>query len=228
MDGTTLEAGAVALLTRVRNPIRLARLVMERTDHVLVAGKGAERLAKIFGLENRDPLISDTRKSWRLLRAELVRGQLDHLTKVHMLIQELPDLLRSGTVGAVAQDREGRIGAGTSTGGLALRIPGRIGDTPLIGSGTYANNTGFCSVTGLGEAAIRLVLAKTTCDLMKRNHPAQKAAEQAVSLPQTRLGMGIGVVAIDSDGRIGAAHTTRDLCWGYVKHRMRGPHAVMK
>jgi len=228
MDGRTLRAGAVALLTRVKNPIHLARLVMEKTDHVLVAGQGAERLADIFQLERHNPITLTAKKSWRSLRKQLGRKELSHLAKTSQLIHDHPTAFSSGTVGAVAQDSGGAIAAATSTGGLALRLPGRIGDTPLIGSGTYADEAGGCSVTGIGEAAMRLVLAKTACDLMARGLTAQKAAEQAVGLLEKRLRMKTGMITLDSNGRIGSAHSTRDLCWAYVKPGMRNPHAAIR
>jgi beta-aspartyl-peptidase (threonine type) len=228
MDGQTLQAGAVALVKRVKNPIRLARLVMEKTDHVLVAAAGAERLARIFRLETSNPVTYGAKSSWHLLRAQLARGQVAHLPKTSKLLHELPEIVSTGTVGAVARDRDGNIAAATSTGGLALRLPGRIGDTPLIGSGTYADKSGGCSVTGVGEGAIRLVLAKTACDLMQRGLSAQRAAEQSVWYLQRRLGMKIGMITIDARGRIGSAHSTPDLCWAYVKSGMRGTHAAMK
>lgn len=228
MDGRTLQAGAVALVTRVRNPIRLARLIMEKTGHILVAGRGAERLAKVFHLENRNPVTSDAKRSWRLLRAQVARSRVDYLAKTSQLVQEFPELMSAGTVGAVAQDSEGNIAAGTSSGGLAFKLPGRIGDTPLIGCGTYANKSGGCSVTGIGEGAIGLVLAKTACDLMEMGSTAQKAAQQSVRLLQRRLGMQIGMVTIDARGQIGSAHSSPDLCWAVAKADMRSPRAALK
>jgi beta-aspartyl-peptidase (threonine type) len=228
MDGRTLQAGAVALVTRVKNPIRLARLVMEKTDHVLVASTGAERLARFFRLERRNPVTHRAKSSWRLLRAQLARGDVAYLPKISKLVQELPEIMSTGTVGAVARDKAGNIAAATSTGGLTMRLPGRIGDTPLIGSGTYADETGGCSVTGIGEGAIRLALAKTACDLIQCGSSAQKAAERPVRLLQERLGAQIGMVTIDAHGRIGSAHSTPDLCWAFAMSRMRGTHASIR
>lgn len=228
MDGQTLQAGAVAMVARVKNPIRLARLVMEKTDHVLIAAGGAERLARQFRLESRNPVTCRAKRSWRLLRAQLTGGQVAYLPKVSKLVHELPEIMSTGTVGAVARDRDGNIAAGTSTGGLALRLPGRIGDTPLIGSGTYADELGGRSVTKIGEGAIRLTLAKTACDLIQNGSSPQKAAEQSVQRLQRRLGMKIGMVTIDARGRVGSAHSTRDLCWAFVNSDMRSPRAAMK
>ena len=228
MDGRTLQAGAVALVTRVKNPIRLARLVMEKTDHVFVAASGAERLARLFRLESRNPVARRAKSSWRLLRAQLAQGEVAYLPKMSKLVQEVPEFISTGTVGAVARDKAGNIATATSTGGLALRLPGRIGDTPLIGSGTYANEAGGCCVTGIGEGAIRLALAKTACDLIQRGSSPQKAAERSVQRLQDRLGMQIGMVTIDARGRIGSAHSTPDLCWAFAMSHMRGPRASMR
>jgi beta-aspartyl-peptidase (threonine type) len=228
MDGRTLQAGAVALVTRVKNPIRLARVVMEKTDHVLVASAGAERLAGLFRLESRNPVTRRAKSSWRLLRAQLERGDVAYLPRMSKLVQDLPEIMSGGTVGAVARDKAGNIAAATSTGGLAMRLPGRIGDTPLIGSGTYADETGGCSATGIGEGAIRLALAKTACDLIQCGSSAQKAAERSVRHLQERLGMQIGMVTIDAHGRIGSAHSTPDLCWAFAMSRMRGTHASIR
>jgi beta-aspartyl-peptidase (threonine type) len=228
MDGQTLQAGAVALVKRVKNPIRLARLVMEKTDHVLIAGSGAERLARMFRLESGNPVTYRARSSWRLLRAQLARGKVAYLPKASRLLHEVPKVMSAGTVGALARDRDGNIAAATSTGGLTLRLPGRIGDTPLIGSGTYADDLGGFSVTGIGEGAIRLVLAKTACDLIQRGSSPQKAAEQSVWRLQRRLGMKIGMITIDARGRIGSAHSTPDLCWAFAKSGMRRARAAMK
>lgn len=228
MDGRTLQAGAVALVTKVRNPIRLARLVMEKTDHVLVAGRGAERLARAFRLENRNQVTGDAKRSWRVLRAQLAQDGVDYLAKTSQLVHEFPELISPGTVGAVAQDKYGNIAAGASTGGLPLKLPGRVGDTPLIGSGTYANESGGCSVTGFGEGAIRLVLARTACGFMQTGSTAQKAAERSVGLLQRRLGMAVGMITIDARGRIGSAHSTRDMCWAWSKSGMRGPRVAMR
>jgi beta-aspartyl-peptidase (threonine type) len=108
------------------------------------------------------------------------------MSKMSKLVQQVPEFMSTGTVGAVARDKAGKIATATSTGGLALRLPGRIGGTPLIGSGTYANEAGGCSVTGIGEGAIRLAVAKTACDLIQRGSSPQKAAERSVQRLQNR------------------------------------------
>jgi beta-aspartyl-peptidase (threonine type) len=206
----------------------LARLIMERTDHVMMAGNGAEHLARLLHLETRNPVTRGAKESWRILKAQMQRGRVEHLPNTYRLLQEVPDLVSGGTVGAVALDSDGGVAAATSSGGLALKLPGRIGDTPLIGCGTYADSTGGCSVTGIGEGAIRLVLAKTTCDFMQSGATAQQAVQKSARLLQTQLGMRIGLIAIDSRGRVGSAHSTRDLCWAFMKSGMSSPMAALK
>jgi beta-aspartyl-peptidase (threonine type) len=135
------------------------------------------------------------------------------------LVKDHPQLFKFDTVGAVALDKIVNVAAATSTGGFSLKIPGRIGDSPLIGSGTYADDqVGACSATGVGEIAIRLVLAKKTCDFME-NMTAQEAVTQSILLVNRRLSdiyNAMGLIAVDVKGRIGAAHNTPNLCWAYM------------
>jgi beta-aspartyl-peptidase (threonine type) len=135
------------------------------------------------------------------------------------------------TVGAVAMDTGGNVAAATSTGGFALKLPGRIGDSPLIGCGNYADNqSGACSTTGVGEIAIRLVLAKTVCNYMENEKTAEEAAELAIRLVNKRIPTGYnaqGLIAIDTHGRIGAAHNSVNLCWAYMTPETAEPVAAM-
>lgn len=219
MDGKTLQAGAVALLKDVKNPVRLARIVMEKTDHVFIAGEGAERLATLFKLERVNAVTELRLKHYEGQKKKLLEGQFE-LPKLASLIKEYPELLESDTVGAVALDKEGNLAAATSTGGFPLKLPGRIGDSPLIGCGNYADNeSGACSATGVGEIAIRLVLAKTVCAYIEGGKTPQEAAEQAIRLVNQRMPIGynsMGLVAVDVHGQIGAAHNSPNLCWAYL------------
>lgn len=231
MDGKTLSAGATGLLEDIRNPIHLARTIMERTDHIFLVGKGAVTLAEIFNLQHRNPITELREKYWEELKKEAEESKLDHLLKLSELMKLHPRL-SFDTVGAVAVDKEGNVAAGTSTGGISLKIPGRIGDSPLIGSGNYADNeAGACSATGIGEVAIRLVIAKTTCGIMKNGETPQKAAEAAIEEVNRRIRTKtnqMGLIAIDTRGRIGAAHNTRHMCWAYVTPQMIKPKASLK
>lgn len=232
MDGKTLNAGAAGLLRDIKNPIRLARIVMENTDHVFLAAEGAEKLAQLFNLERRNPLTELRFKYWRLLKEKLKQGKLDYLPGLRDLLRLQPKFLDLETVGAVALDKDGNVAAATSTGGFSLKLPGRIGDSPLIGCGTYADNmAGACSATGVGEIAIRLVLAKTTCDYMRDGLSAQEAAEKTIRLVNSRIEGSfnfMGLIAVDMFGRVGAAHNSVNLCWAYITQRMRKPKALLK
>jgi beta-aspartyl-peptidase (threonine type) len=227
MDGKTLQAGAVGLLKDIKNPIRLARVVMEKTDHVFVVGEGAEKLAEIFDLAKRRFATTELRvKYYEEQRKALLEGKFE-LSKLASLIKNYPELFRLETVGAVALDKDGNFAAATSTGGFPLKLPGRIGDSPLIGCGTYADNqAGACSATGVGEIAIRLVLAKTVCSFMENGKTAQAAVELAIELVNRRISdtyNSIGLIAVDMHGEIGAAHNSPNLCWAYVTSEKHEP-----
>jgi len=226
MDGKTLQAGAAGLLKDIRNPVRLARIVMEHTDHVFVVGEGAEKLAKIFKLERRDPLTPLRLKYHEDQKKALLDGRFE-LPKLYSLVKNHPDLFQLETVGSVALDKNGNVAAATSTGGFPLKLPGRIGDSPSIGCGTYADNeAGACSATGVGEVAMRLVLAKTVCNHMEEGKTAQEAVELAIKLVNTRTAAGynsMGLIAVDVHGRIGAAHNSPNLCWAYATPETKEP-----
>ena len=230
MDGKTLQAGAAGLLNDVKNPVRLARIVMEKTDHIFVVGKGAEKLAKIFKLEKRNPASELRSKYYEQQRKALLDGKFE-LPKLSELVKNYPELFELETVGAVALDNDGNVAAATSTGGFPLKLPGRIGDSPSIGCGTYADNeTGACSATGVGEIAIRLVLAKTVCNYLENGKTAQKATELAIRLVNKRITAtynSMGLIAVDVHGRIGAAHNSPNLCWAYLTPEMQEPVASL-
>jgi len=226
MDGKTLQAGAVGLLKDIKNPIRLARIVMEKTDHVFIVSEGAEKLAKLFNLERRNP-ISDLRLKYYEEQKKLLLDGKFELHRLAELVKSYPDLFQLDTVGAVALDKNWNVAAATSTGGFPLKIPGRIGDSPLIGCGTYADNrAGACSATGVGEIAIRLTLSKTVCSYMESGKTAQEAVEEAIRLVNTRLSASynhIGLIAVDFKGKVGAAHNSPNMCWAYLTPKMHEP-----
>jgi beta-aspartyl-peptidase (threonine type) len=231
MDGKTLNAGATGLLHDIKNPISLARITMENTDYVFIVADGAEKLAQIFKLPRRNPMTELRQHYWKEQRQRLETGELETLPKLKKLVTKNPKLFETAdTVGAVALDKNGNTAAATSTGGYSLKLPGRIGDSPLIGAGNYADNqTGACSATGIGEVAIRLVLAKHTCDQMSTGKTAQKAAENAITLVNQRLHTknSMGLIAVDTKGTIGAAHNTPNLCWAYMTPKTTNPKTSM-
>jgi beta-aspartyl-peptidase (threonine type) len=226
MDGKTLQAGAVGLLKDIKNPVLLAKIVMEKTDHIFVVGEGAEKLARIFNLERRDPISELRSKYYEEQKKALLDGKFG-LPRLAELVKAHPDLFELETVGAVALDEDGDVAAATSTGGFPLKLPGRIGDSPLIGCGTYADNqAGACSATGIGEVAIRLVLSKTVCNHMESGKTAQEAVELAIKLVNKRIPdtyNNMGLIAVDLHGEIGAAHNSPNMCWTYLTPEMQEP-----
>jgi beta-aspartyl-peptidase (threonine type) len=199
MEGRTLMAGAVGSVKRVRNPILLARAVMEKSPHVLLAGAGAEDFARELGHEIVDEKYFYTEQRWQAL--ERVRNT-----------SNLSDQDRHGTVGAVALDQAGNLAAATSTGGNTNKLPGRIGDTPIIGAGTYANNaTCAVSATGDGEFFIRAVAAHDLAALLEYRGMTLAEAAQSVIEKIGRLGGTGGVIAVDRGGNIALPFNTTGM-----------------
>ncbi len=203
MDGKLLELGAVAAVQRVRNPITLARRVLELEEHNFIVGEGAQLLAQQWGIPLCDP-------------AELL-GRYEDPDDPDTWTP--PGLLPSGgdTVGAVALDSAGNLAAGNSTGGTPNKRPGRVGDSPLVGAGVYADNyTGAAASTGWGERLMRIVSSKSACDYLAQGLSPQEAAEATIRLLAERVvGYG-GIILVDRMGRIGLAHNTPNLSYAYV------------
>jgi L-asparaginase / beta-aspartyl-peptidase len=209
MDAATLRAGSVAGLHRVKNPIQAARVVLEKCPHMMLISNGAERFVHERGVPLCDPgeLISRAeREAWELCRQD--SHDADH-HRGH----------EQGTVGAVALDERGRLFAATSTGGTCCKLPGRVGDSPLIGCGCYADHeTGAVSSTGYGEAIMKVVLAKTACDFLRpASSNPERAAQAAVQLLANR-GKGTGgLILLDKNGNPGFAFNTPRMAYGYVQ-----------
>lgn len=219
MDGATLKAGAVAGVTRTRHPISLARAVMEKSQHVMLIGAGADAFAAQVGLEQVDPSFFFTERRWQGLVKELKKEGLPIPARPAgappaplMPVAELepPQAHKFGTVGVVALDKQGHIAAGTSTGGLTAKRWGRVGDSPIIGAGTYASNAS-CAVsgTGTGEYFIRLGVAREICDLVRlKGMPLQKAADEVIHTELEGLHGDGGVIAIAPDGQMAWSFNT--------------------
>ena len=215
MDGETLRAGAAASLQRVKNPIRLARAIFEHCPHMMLVGEGAERFAKEKGVPLCAPEELVSEAEWE---AFLRCSKDEHAAEHHRGHEQ-------GTVGAVALDRDGRLFAATSTGGTCCKLPGRVGDSPLIGCGCYADATaGGISCTGYGEAIMKIVMAKTASDLLGRApqgcespaDSAKRAAETCVTLLAER-GRGTGgLILLDKEGIPAFAFNTPRMAYGYV------------
>jgi L-asparaginase / beta-aspartyl-peptidase len=219
MEGATLNAGAVAGVKRVKNPINLARLVMEESPHVLMAREGAEHFGEQHQVEMVDPSYFHTDHRWEALQRALQRDEISlSEDEVEVMQAEHPDDFKLGTVGAVALDAQGNLAAGTSTGGMTAKRFGRIGDSPIIGAGTYAENESCAvSATGHGEYFIRAAVAYDICARMKYlGETLQTAADQVIMEKLVEMGATGGVVALDRQGNIAMPFNTAGMYRGYV------------
>lgn len=222
MDGKTLAAGAVAGVTTVKNPVSAARAVMEKSRHVMLTGAGADKFAASVGLEIVDPSYFFTEERWQLLqqvkKEDSLRRAGGHSYNDARQEKVYPDS-KFGTVGAVALDAEGNLAAATSTGGMTNKMFGRIGDSPIIGAGTYANNaTCAISCTGWGEFYIRLVMAKSVSDMMEFGKWSLKnAANEMVMKRLPALGGDGGMIVVDRDGNIAMPFNTAGMYRGFIK-----------
>lgn len=254
MDGKTQNAGAVAGLHRVKNPIVLARAVMEKSPHVMMIGNGAENFAKEMNIELVPEKYFWTQRRWdalqRIIKEEeekakgkskkekvkskksktisnsesqvsnSVFAKTEDRRPKTVSERELPEN-KFGTVGAVALDKDGNLTAGTSTGGMTYKKYGRVGDVPIIGAGTYANNaTCAVSATGWGEFFIRLSVAKDISSLMEyRGLPIQKAADMVIKTKLPNLGGDGGVIAIDKFGNMAISFNTEGMYRAYIDNK---------
>lgn len=213
MDGSTLRGAGVALLRDIKNPIKAARMVFEKTSHVLIAGPAARELAIANGLANANLRVSGKVLAWKEGLRKLESKRLSYLSRTSPQIIQHFLAKSSDTVGALSIDSNGDLAAACSTGGVSLKLPGRIGDSAILGAGLYAdNNSGAATATGIGEQAMRLVISKAVCDLMKRENAAS-AAKKIIRHSTKQLGIGMGLLTLDRRGRYGVAHNTRNLCW---------------
>lgn len=223
MDGKTLGAGSVAGVRRVKNPITLARAVMEKSPHVMMVGDGAEQFAAEQKIELVDPKYFWTQHRWDALQQVLKEEKEKSLAKPGMASNKTEEISRLpsnrfGTVGAVALDKDGNLAAGTSTGGMTNKRYGRVGDAPIIGAGTYANNlTCAVSATGWGEYFIRLGVARDIASMMEyRAMPVQSAADVVIKQKLQKLGGDGGVIALDKFGNIGISFNSEGMYRAYI------------
>jgi len=187
MDGASLRAGSVAAVSGIKNPIKLARRIMDDGRHLMLAGEGALMFARQIG-------FPECSLETLIVEREKMRWESKH-----------------GTVGCVAFDAAGKLAVATSTGGIFNKLPGRVGDSPLIGCGTYADDYGAVSCTGHGEAIMRVVLAKSSVDLLKSGLDSQSAAKQAIELLAAKTESSGGLILIDRHGKIGYARNTTHM-----------------
>lgn len=216
MDGNTLNAGAVAGVCHLRNPILAARLVMEHSPHVMMIGEGAENFAIAQGMERVSADIFSTPERYAQLLAAQSAGEtvLDHSAT------PLDENNKMGTVGAVALDMFGNLAAATSTGGMTNKLPGRVGDSPLVGAGCYANNASVAvSCTGTGEVFIRALAAYDIAALMDYGGLSlSEACERVVMEKLPALGGSGGLIAVDHEGNVALPFNSEGMyrAWGYA------------
>lgn len=198
MEGTTLRVGAVGAVRTVRNPILLAKALLETERHIFLVGDGAERFARVQGFPATTRAELMTERQWQRWRAAKTTGE-------------------PGTVGAVALDKAGHLAAATSTGGIFNKQTGRIGDSPIIGAGTYADDSlGASSATGQGEAIIRTTLTRTAVEFLRGGKDPMQAAKMALELLKKRTDGEGGLVLLDPFGRVGYAYNTAAMSLAFV------------
>ena len=210
MDGESGKGGAVAGVSKVKNPVLLARMVMEKTEHVMLIGSGAEKFAEEIGIELVDPSYFYSEKNLKRVRKSKEDEKL-------------------GTVGATALDKSGNLAAATSTGGRTNKMIGRVGDSPILGAGTWAQN-GLCAVsgTGHGEYFMRLLSAANVCKLMEYSNLSLEESSQIVVNKLTVTGGEGGIISIDSDGNISAQFNTKGMARGYQTNQLPRTFKIYK
>lgn len=221
MEGSTLAAGAVAQVTNIKNPISAARAVMEKSEHIMMVGKGAEQFAQLYGLQIVDPSYFFTLERWDALqrvRAEdPSKTELDHDNREQVKIAVQSQKI--GTVGAVAIDLEGKLASASSTGGMTNKKFGRVGDSAIVGAGIYANRECAISCTGWGEFFMRLCVAKTVCDLVEyKKYSLKKAATEVIMKQLPALGGDGGLIAVDSKANVVMPFSTEGMYRGFIKN----------
>ena len=207
MDGNSMKAGSVSGLRTVRNPISAARAVMEKSAHVMLSGSGADAFAATAGLEIVDPAYFRVEERWEQIQ-KLKQEEASATDKQQN---------KWGTVGAVALDAAGNLAAGTSTGGMLNKKWGRIGDTPVIGAGTYANHQGAVSCTGHGEFFIRYTVGHDIAALMEyKGLSVEEASREVLFNKVTKAGGVGGVITLDAKGKGAAVHSTEGMFWAMM------------
>lgn len=207
-----LSCGSVAAMTAASNPIKVARLVMERTDHVMLVGRGADEFARRMRVPDGDLRTERQLALHTKLREQFAAGEdLKFMPRLHALSGDL----ELGTVGAAAIDEDGRIAAGTSTGGMMMKLPGRVGDSAIIGAGTYASRFGGATATGHGEPIIRHVFSKVTVDAIGAVG-VREAVEMAIEIGRGH-DVRFGIIGVDENGAVAQAFSTRAMAWASMR-----------
>jgi L-asparaginase / beta-aspartyl-peptidase len=234
MDGKDISAGSVGMATGVKNPIKLARQIMERIDHVMIVSDGVTKLLKLFGntieeyphelnekkLNEYNKLLRNVRTKWKknsklMMMPSSVASQEKNHQQQHYY----------STVGAVAIDRDGNVASAVSSGGIWLKMRGRIGDSAIIGSGIYADNkSGAACATGYGEYIMRLCLCKYACDQMQSQNSAHLSSKKSIEILTRRFGKNTGgIITVDTKGRFGIACNTRSMPTSMITNKNQKP-----
>lgn len=228
MDGRALQVGAIAGIERIKNPISLARRVLE-SEHVLLIGKGAEQFAWEQGIEQcaSEELVTERQyQLWLAARdAEEPRHYRRQVGSTQGLAQKNTGDEKHGTVGAVALDMTGALAAATSTGGIHDKYPGRVGDVPLVGCGFYADEEAAISCTGHGEDFVRLLVAKRAADFVAGGQHAREAARSAIAVLSSRATGTGGLILVDRKGEVGFAWNSHNMSYAYINDGMDEPVA---
>ena len=210
MESRGARVGAVAALQRVRNPVLVARKVMEETDHVMLAGDGAQRFARVMGFGDHDPITPARRADWQDKRRRIDEVLGKHSLKMRRFLKDHPEYA-GGTVGAAAVDANGVLAAATSTGGVTMKLVGRVGDSPLAGAGNYASDRVAASATGTGEYVMRALAARAISEAVERGATLANAMKDVLDRLGRDFDADVGIVAVDASGNAAAQHRTPDM-----------------
>ena len=210
MESREARVGAVSGLQRVKNPILVARKVMEETDHVMLTGDGAERFARVMGFAHYDPVTPDRRADWHDKRNRVDEVLGKHALKMRRFLKDHPEYA-GGTVGAAAVDASGILAAATSTGGVTMKLVGRVGDSPIPGAGNYASAAIAASATGTGEFVLRSLATRAIAERVERGAPLADAMRSMLDQLGRDYDADVGFIAVDRAGTPVAMHRTRDM-----------------
>ncbi|MGZ5061733.1 MAG: isoaspartyl peptidase/L-asparaginase family protein [Usitatibacter sp.] len=210
MVSEAARVGAVAALQRVKNPVLVARKVMEETDHVMLAGEGAQRFARVMGFPDHDPVTPARKADWQDKRKRVDEVLGKHSLKMRRFLKDHPEYA-GGTVGAAAVDEAGVLAAATSTGGVTMKLVGRVGDSPIAGAGNYASRHVAASATGTGEFVMRAMAARAISEAVEHGAPLSRAVAEILDGLHRQYDADVGIIAVDGAGTPVARHLTRDM-----------------
>lgn len=210
MESEYSQVGAVSGLQRVKNPILVARKVMEETDHCMLTGEGALRFARTMGFPDHDPVTADRRRDWEDKKAKLDESMQERAFKTRRFLKQHPEYA-GGTIGVVALDANGVLCAATSTGGYTLKLAGRVGDSPLPGAGNYADKVVGASATGTGEYVMRSLATRQIADYVRGGMKLDAAMGRMLDELVRDYNADVGFIAIDAMGNVAAQHRTESM-----------------